>query len=61
MEKLLAKQNRETKFLPILPLPVADANEIKVLVEAREPMESEPGVTEATSVTFADDEAHHSK
>ncbi|XP_059351867.1 trafficking protein particle complex subunit 8-like isoform X1 [Daphnia carinata] len=48
--------------LPILPLPVIDSNQIRVLVDTKEPTENMfPPVSEATHVTFNDDEVHHAK
>jgi trafficking protein particle complex subunit 8 len=51
---------------PILPLPLVDSRNIKTLVETKDPGGANTpaqtpvtGITEASHVTFGDDEAHH--
>ena len=60
--QMLNKQRSPTKTLPVLPLPLVDSNQVKTLVETKDPVASKsPSAIEASHVTFGDDEAHHSK
>jgi len=48
--------------MPYLPLPLVEGNDIKVLVETKDIASmASSGVTEASHVTFSDDEVHHAK
>jgi hypothetical protein len=65
--KQLLNKHRENEIktstsLPVLPLPVIDSNQIRVLVDTKDPTENIcPPVSEASHVTFNDDEVHHAK
>ncbi len=62
MNKHRENEIKTSTILPVLPLPVIDSNQIRVLVDTKDPMENIcPPVSEATHVTFNDDEVHHAK
>ncbi|XP_046647066.1 trafficking protein particle complex subunit 8-like [Daphnia pulicaria] len=62
LNKHREKEIKTSTSLPVLPLPVIDSNQIRVLVDTKDPTENIcPPVSEASHVTFNDDEVHHAK